>query len=109
MITLVIVFATAVLAGLAFWIYNRNRMATLQSNIADKNAIIGALQNHVEVVEAQPQPQPKQNQKTEQRKQSKPAQTSGGTKNTQTQTTQKTGKPGKSGNYYKKSKPKAKP
>lgn len=107
MITLIIVFATAVLAGLVFWVYNRNRVTTLQNNIADKNAIIGALQNHVEVVEAQPQPQ--QNQKTQQKKQNKPTQTNSGTRNTKTESTQKTGKPGKSGNYYKKTKPKAKP
>lgn len=42
-----IVFATAVLAGLAFWIYNRRQMTELTEQLEDKNAIINAFRDHL--------------------------------------------------------------
>ena len=48
MITLLIVFAAIVLAGLGFWFYNKRQVTSLAEQIDDKNLVISALRNHVE-------------------------------------------------------------
>lgn len=48
MTILAIIFATAVISGLSFWFYNRRQITNLSETIEDKNAVIGALKNHVE-------------------------------------------------------------
>lgn len=48
MLTLLIVFITAVCAGLGFWFYNRRHVKNLTEEIDDKNVVISALRNHVE-------------------------------------------------------------
>ena len=45
-----IIFITLVVAGLGFWFYNRRQVESLVNNIDDKQAIINALQTHVETV-----------------------------------------------------------
>lgn len=45
-----IIFITIVVAGLGFWFYNRRQVESLVNNIDDKQAIINALQTHVETV-----------------------------------------------------------
>lgn len=48
MFTLLIIFITAVCAGLGFWFYNRRQVTSLSEQIEDKNAVINAFRNHVE-------------------------------------------------------------
>lgn len=45
-----IIFITLIVAGLGFWFYNRRQVESLVNNIDDKQAIINALQTHVETV-----------------------------------------------------------
>jgi len=52
MLTLLIVFLSAVLVGLGFWFYNRKQVKNLVESIDDKQAIIHALTSHVENVES---------------------------------------------------------
>jgi len=46
-----IIFITVLVAGIAFWFYNRRQVESLVNNIDDKQAIINALQTHVESVQ----------------------------------------------------------
>ena len=48
MLTLLIVFAAILVAGLGFWFYNRRQVSALAEKIDDKNAVINALRNHVD-------------------------------------------------------------
>lgn len=48
MFTLLIVFITAVCAGLAFWFYSKRQVSSLSEQLEDKNAVINAFRNHVE-------------------------------------------------------------
>lgn len=50
MLTLLIVFISICLAGAAFWFFNKRQINSLVENIDDKQAIINALQSHVESV-----------------------------------------------------------
>lgn len=52
MLTLLIIFLSAVLVGLGFWFYNRKQVKNLVESIDDKQAIIHALTSHVESVES---------------------------------------------------------
>ena len=45
-----IIFIVLVVAGLGFWFYNKRQLESLVNNIDDKQAIINALQTHVETV-----------------------------------------------------------
>lgn len=49
MFTLLIVFITAVCAGLGFWFYNKRQVSSLSEQLEDKNAVINAFRNHVEI------------------------------------------------------------
>lgn len=55
MLTLLIIFLSICLVGAGFWFFNKKQINGLVENIDDKQAIINALQSHVESV-AQPQP-----------------------------------------------------
>lgn len=46
-LTLLIVFITAVLAGLGFWFYNRRQINSLTETIEDKNAVINSFREHL--------------------------------------------------------------
>jgi len=46
-LTLLIVFITAVLAGLGFWFYNRRQINSLAETIEDKNAVINSFRDHL--------------------------------------------------------------
>lgn len=48
MTMLLIVFITAVLAGLVFWFYNKRQVNNLSQQLEDKNAVINAFRNHVQ-------------------------------------------------------------
>ena len=48
MITALIIFATAVVAGLAFWFYNRRKIQTLSEQVTDKDAVINAFRSYSE-------------------------------------------------------------
>lgn len=48
MFTLLIIFITAVCAGLAFWFYNRRQVSSLSEQLEDKTAVINAFRNHIE-------------------------------------------------------------
>lgn len=54
MLTLFIIFISICLAGAAFWFFNRKQINSLVENIDDKQAIINALQSHVETVAPSP-------------------------------------------------------
>lgn len=54
MLTLLIIFLSICLVGAGFWFFNRKQINGLVENIDDKQAIINALQSHVESV-TQPQ------------------------------------------------------
>lgn len=62
MLTLLIVFVSICLAGAAFWLLNKKQINSLVENIDDKQAIINALQTHVESVQP-PQPKTTNSQK----------------------------------------------
>jgi hypothetical protein len=51
MLTLLIIFISICLAGAAFWFFNKRQINSLVENIDDKQAIINALQSHVESVQ----------------------------------------------------------
>ena len=46
-LTLLIVFITAVLAGLGFWFYNRRQINSLTETLEDKNAVINSFREHL--------------------------------------------------------------
>ena len=46
-LTLLIVFITAVVAGLGFWFYNRRQINSLTETIEDKNAVINSFREHL--------------------------------------------------------------
>lgn len=46
-LTLLIVFITAILAGLGFWFYNRRQINSLTETIEDKNAVINSFRDHL--------------------------------------------------------------
>ena len=46
-LTLLIVFITAVLAGLGFWFYNRRQINSLTETLEDKNAVINSFRDHL--------------------------------------------------------------
>lgn len=46
-LTLLIVFITAVMAGLGFWFYNRRQINSLTETIEDKNAVINSFREHL--------------------------------------------------------------
>lgn len=46
-LTLLIVFITAVVAGLGFWFYNRRQINSLTETIEDKNAVINSFRDHL--------------------------------------------------------------
>lgn len=46
-LTLLIVFITAVLAGLGFWFYNRRQINSLTETIEDKNMVIQSFRDHL--------------------------------------------------------------
>lgn len=48
-LTLLIVFITAVLAGLGFWFYNRRQINSLTETIEDKNAVINSFRDYLSV------------------------------------------------------------
>ena len=48
MLTLLIIFISICIAGAAFWFYNRKQITSLVENIDDKQAVISALQSHVD-------------------------------------------------------------
>jgi Tfp pilus assembly protein PilO len=48
MFTLLIVFASILVAGLGFWFYNKLQVSSLAEKIDDKDAVINALRSHVE-------------------------------------------------------------
>jgi outer membrane murein-binding lipoprotein Lpp len=48
MLLFFIILATAVLAGIGFWFYNKKQINSLSEQIDDKNVVINALKNHVE-------------------------------------------------------------
>lgn len=47
MVILLLVFLTAVGAGLAFWFYNRKQINSLTETLDDKNAIINSFRDHL--------------------------------------------------------------
>jgi hypothetical protein len=59
MFTLLIIFLSICLVGAGFWFFNRKQINGLVENIDDKQAIINALQIHVEAAT-----QPQSTQKT---------------------------------------------
>ena len=50
MLTLLIIFLSICLTGIGFWFFNKKQITGLVENIDDKQAIINALQTHVETV-----------------------------------------------------------
>jgi hypothetical protein len=50
MLTLLIIFIAIAASGFGFWFYNKKQITNLSEQIDDKNAIINALQGHVETV-----------------------------------------------------------
>jgi hypothetical protein len=54
MLTLFVIFVSICLVGAAFWFFNRKQINNLVENIDDKQAIINALQSHVETVQPTP-------------------------------------------------------
>lgn len=48
MVTTLIIFAAVVVAGLAFWFYNRRKIQTLSEQVTDKDAVINAFRTYSE-------------------------------------------------------------
>lgn len=46
-LTLLIVFITAIVAGIGFWFYNRRQINSLTETIEDKNAVINSFRGHL--------------------------------------------------------------
>lgn len=104
MVTIYIIFATALLAGLAFWFYNRKKVQSLSEQVTDKDAVINAFRNYAEnanaewsggsmaftiedtIVETTPAAQPEKKQKPRNKnKNRQPKQENGNGKNQQQQ------------------------
>ncbi len=66
MLTLLVIFISICLAGGAFWFFNRKQINNLVENIDDKQAIINALQSHVE--SAQPSTTPRKTKNADKKK-----------------------------------------
>lgn len=53
MLTVYIIFASVILAGLAFWFYNRKKVQSLTEQVTDKDAVINAFRNYAENANAE--------------------------------------------------------
>lgn len=53
MLTVYIIFASVILAGLAFWFYNRKKVQSLSEQVTDKDAVINAFRNYAENANAE--------------------------------------------------------
>jgi hypothetical protein len=49
MLTLLIIFSAMVFSGIVFWFYNRRQINSLSNQLDDKNVVISALRNHIEI------------------------------------------------------------
>jgi hypothetical protein len=61
MFTLLVIFVSVCLVGAGFWFFNRKQINNLVENIDDKQAIINALQSHVEIAQSTPTPRKSKN------------------------------------------------
>jgi hypothetical protein len=53
MITLLVIFSTAVIAGALFWLYNRRQVLSLTEQVEDKAAVINAFRSYSETANAE--------------------------------------------------------